>query len=293
MISLASSVLGIHVLVFRSGSMSPTIDAGGVALTRSVPAADLHSGQIVSVLNAKGVRITHRILRIDHINGATELVLKGDANKQQDQQAYAVTKADRVFWHANHLGFVVRALGSRIALALGAFIAAGLLYLGFAGGRGSGGRGQRTPGGRRRGRPVPRKASGVARKMKAGTLTLVAVTASAALAAPAMASWGDAATATADVNTLSVPTTTLTCQGLSLASLKFTWNAVPDATSYTLFYNGGGNSTTTTATTATVGSLISIGSAWVVVNRNFGSTTWTSAKSNSVGYTAILIALCS
>ena len=40
---------GITPLIFRSGSMSPAIDTGSLALARTVPASSLTVGDIVSI----------------------------------------------------------------------------------------------------------------------------------------------------------------------------------------------------------------------------------------------------
>lgn len=114
------------------------------------------------------------------------------------------------------------------------------------------------------------------------------------LTVPAWAAgWTDSVPVTGSTLTsYTVPTTTLKCNGLGLLSLNFTWTAVTGATGYTLYYNSGANHVDTTATSATVGSLISGGSAYVVVHRNFGSTTWNSVNSNSVSYTVVLVAVC-
>ena len=47
--TLASVFFGITPLVLRSGSMAPQISTGALALARTVPAADLRFGDIVSV----------------------------------------------------------------------------------------------------------------------------------------------------------------------------------------------------------------------------------------------------
>lgn len=137
-LAVASTFFGVHVLVFRSGSMSPTIETGGAALARTVVAADLRVGDIVSVQNAEGIRVTHRIAAIDHAGAKASLTLKGDANRAADEYSYQVVKAERVFWHANRLGYLVSALGSPYALFAGGAFAALLLYLGFSKGAGPG-----------------------------------------------------------------------------------------------------------------------------------------------------------
>ncbi|PRZ42470.1 signal peptidase I [Antricoccus suffuscus] len=98
----------IRPLVFRSGSMSPEIKTGALALARQTPASELDVGDIVSVPNAKGVRVTHRLVAIEPIGGGVyALTMKGDANPENDTEQYLASKADRVMWHQNGLGYVV------------------------------------------------------------------------------------------------------------------------------------------------------------------------------------------
>lgn len=56
----AAAALTLHItpLVFRSGSMAPEIPTGSLALARSVPAEELKVGDVVSVTNAHGTRVT-------------------------------------------------------------------------------------------------------------------------------------------------------------------------------------------------------------------------------------------
>ena len=121
----------MRLLVFESGSMSPTVETGGLALTRTVPAGELAVGDIVSVTPSSGERVTHRIVGIDATGGQTLLSLQGDANQAADPEPYPVTEADRVLFHVNHLGFVVDALASPYAVFLAGAFVAGLLALAF------------------------------------------------------------------------------------------------------------------------------------------------------------------
>ena len=109
------------------------------------------------------------------------------------------------------------------------------------------------------------------------------------------AAWADGVNVgTSTLSTYTVPVPTLSCGSLGVLSVQFTWTSVPNATNYTLFYNGGSSSTTTSNTNATItGALNLSSSAWVVANRNFGSTTWTSANSNTRNYTFLVVSLCS
>jgi hypothetical protein len=87
------------------------------------------------------------------------------------------------------------------------------------------------------------------------------------------------------ISSYTVPTTTLTCSANGSTGITLSWTAVPNATNYTLRYGTGGQFTdTTTATSRSIIVAVTNGTAWVNVNRTFGSagstTTWTSVNSN-------------
>ena len=126
--AVGALAFGITPVVFRSGSMSPTISTGALALARSVPAAEIGTGDIISVVDADGTRLTHRVVAIDSVTGNTAtLRLQGDANAQPDPQPYAVAEADRVLLHVNRLGYVVAWLSSPAALVAAGLLAAVLI----------------------------------------------------------------------------------------------------------------------------------------------------------------------
>ncbi|WP_072691600.1 signal peptidase I, partial [Rhodococcus marinonascens] len=128
----ASFFFGIKPLVFRSGSMSPDITTGSLALSRAVPASDLAVGDVVSVLNPQGTRITHRVKEIVSSNAnSSVLILKGDANKDADLSPYTVSEADRVFFSVPSLGYVVAWLSSPVAIFLGGAFVGSLMVVAF------------------------------------------------------------------------------------------------------------------------------------------------------------------
>jgi signal peptidase I len=134
---LAGMVAGVQPLVFRSGSMGPEIPAGSLALARTVPAAELDVGDVVSVVGSDGTRVTHRIVAIDEAtdpddpaapaDGGAVLTLRGDANPAADAETYPVTEADRVLWSAPGAGHVVAFLGGPVGLVLVGAAAMGLV----------------------------------------------------------------------------------------------------------------------------------------------------------------------
>ena len=58
--TVAGAAFGVKPLVFRSGSMSPAINTGDLAVSRTVDARELKADDIVSVINSKGNRVNHR-----------------------------------------------------------------------------------------------------------------------------------------------------------------------------------------------------------------------------------------
>lgn len=150
LVALASLVLGLRPLVFRSGSMAPAIGTGSLALSQVVPADDLRVGDVVTVPTGSGELVTHRIVQVTHGAGTATLQLRGDANDAPDARLYPVTEAGRVVVSVPGVGYVVGWLTSPVGMLLlglyAAFLASVLL-----GGRD--GRHDDTPssrGGRRR-----------------------------------------------------------------------------------------------------------------------------------------------
>lgn len=128
----ASFLFGIKPLVFRSGSMSPEIPTGALALSKATAAGDLAVGDVVSVLDQQGPRITHRIQEIVSTDGINSvLILKGDANKDADISPYTVTEVDRVFFSVPGLGYAVSWLSSPAAIFIGGALVGGVMVLAF------------------------------------------------------------------------------------------------------------------------------------------------------------------
>ncbi|AUS30938.1 hypothetical protein C1M55_07335 [Rhodococcus qingshengii] len=131
-IFIAGLAFGITPLIFRSGSMSPTIDTGALAFARTVPASEVLVGDIVSVSDSQGTRTTHRVESIDQQgNNLAVAQLRGDANPIADPDPYVITEADRVFFSINRLGYVAVWLSGPSGLVLGAIAVGGLLYIAF------------------------------------------------------------------------------------------------------------------------------------------------------------------
>lgn len=279
--ALAAAVLDLRPLVFRSGSMAPSIQTGDLAVAQTVPASDLAVGDVVSVETASGARVTHRIMTVTHRGDDTAtLALQGDANPGVDPVPYDVETADRVVATIPHAGRVVAWFSGPLGLLLLGGYAVWLL-------------------GRVVARP-PRAAeagragfAGVAAVALVGLVTGWGATAQSPLT---LAAWTDEVGVSGTTLTAYTvpPSSSFTCGSVGAFSVRFNWTAVAGATSYTLHFGaGGGDTATTTGTTATITTAVSGGTAWVEVNRSFGPVTWTSVASQTRTYTVAVVSLCS
>ncbi|WP_332643201.1 signal peptidase I [Aeromicrobium sp.] len=141
-VALASAFGGITPLVFRSGSMAPEIQAGALAFAKEAPVTDVAVGDIVSVRDSAGTRVTHRVVSVTLSGDKGELVLRGDANEQPDAETYTVTSVDRVFVDVPYVGHALGWARHPAALFLVGASVSGLLLFVFKprGGTRGGGR---------------------------------------------------------------------------------------------------------------------------------------------------------
>jgi signal peptidase I len=109
-------VAGLRPIAFSSGSMRPAISPGDLALAEHVSAGEVGVGDVVSVRDRAGRRVTHRVTRVEAYGSRIRLTLKADAASAPDAQAYDVTSVDRVVTTIPWLGHVV---GSPVGLVLG------------------------------------------------------------------------------------------------------------------------------------------------------------------------------
>jgi signal peptidase I len=213
-VTVAGFAFGVKPLIFRSGSMSPAIHTGDMSISRTVEASALKRGDIVSVVNSGGERVTHRLVNAARQGDARQLTLKGDANKKADKEVYTVTSAERVLFTIPKAGYAVNFATSTVGIFILGLYVAGMLTLVFRRTRSPGGPDDRPPVGRRGG---ARKAPGRASRARSVSRSMViaAFGASVVIASPAVAvAWTDTVPVTGSTfQTLTVlaPTGTVTC----------------------------------------------------------------------------------
>ncbi|WP_136040682.1 MULTISPECIES: signal peptidase I [unclassified Microbacterium] len=84
---------GYSLIMFKTGSMTPSIPAGSVALVQKIPASDIAVGDVVTVDRDAALPITHRVTGIEPADAGDirTITMKGDANDVEDPAPYTVS----------------------------------------------------------------------------------------------------------------------------------------------------------------------------------------------------------
>lgn len=107
----------ITMILFKTGSMSPGIPAGSLAVVREIPAHEVHVGDVVTVDRAGKLPITHRVQTVDSTEGTARVItMKGDANEDADPAPYKVEHVRLVLWSVPGLAYPVAAAANPVVL---------------------------------------------------------------------------------------------------------------------------------------------------------------------------------
>ena len=107
----------ISLVLFKTGSMSPGIPAGSLAVVRGIPAADINVGDVVTVDRPGKLPITHRVQTVQPADGAARTItMKGDANGEADPAPYVVEQVRLVLWSVPGLAPPVAAAANPMVL---------------------------------------------------------------------------------------------------------------------------------------------------------------------------------
>lgn len=117
----------ITLIMFRTGSMSPTIPAGAVAVVQSIPASEIRVGDVVTVDRAGDLPVTHRVTSVAPGENEAQRVitLRGDANASDDPYPYTVQAVRVVLFSVPGIAAVIVAMGDPYvlgALTIGATV---------------------------------------------------------------------------------------------------------------------------------------------------------------------------
>lgn len=107
------------LIMFSTGSMSPTIPAGSVALVQERPATRIEVGDVVTVDRPGQLPVTHRVTEILRTSGeAVTFTMQGDANADPDTDPYTATRVRVVLGSVPGMAGVVTAFQSPMVLGL-------------------------------------------------------------------------------------------------------------------------------------------------------------------------------
>lgn len=83
MVMLVSGQFRYGILVIATGSMSGELNQGDAAFYERYEDQTIKKGQVI-VFEKNDVKVVHRVVDIQHINGETQYITKGDANDVND-----------------------------------------------------------------------------------------------------------------------------------------------------------------------------------------------------------------
>ncbi|GAA3287674.1 signal peptidase I [Nesterenkonia halobia] len=97
---ICAHVFGLSLILFRTGSMEPTIPQGAASLVKEIPASEVAVGDVVTVDRAGRLPVTHRVTSVEDGEGPQEriITMQGDANAAEDPEPYTVTEVRDVLW---------------------------------------------------------------------------------------------------------------------------------------------------------------------------------------------------
>ena len=114
---VAAGAFHITLIMFKTGSMSPTIPAGSLALVREIPAAEARVGDVLTIARPGELPITHRVTSVSPLGGGlTGVTMRGDANDFDDPAPYAVKTARIVLFSVPGLATAVVAVSHPVVL---------------------------------------------------------------------------------------------------------------------------------------------------------------------------------
>lgn len=262
---IATVAFGVTPLIVESGSMSPAIRTGALAIARDVPATQLKVGDIIRVKTGPQTSVTHRIVAITHRPKSATVRLKGDANKVADAEIYTLDHAGIILFSIPFAGRVVAMASGPLGLfLLGGYVAFVAMIL--IDDRRQ--RGPRPPGGRRKARSTPAAAASVG-------LVLLGVATVNARPEPTFAAWVDqvpVGTSTLASYTVPKPVwVSCTVTGLTQKTATIVWNEVssPFALDYTAKISETGQSMTVTDNGSTRQTQFSAGLLSTILNQAY------------------------
>jgi len=129
---ILSFIFNISIMMFKTGSMGPTIPAGSIAFVREIPATEMEVGDVVTVDRGEGtLPVTHRVIVIDNpdeSSGPVTFEMQGDANDVKDPEPYTGESVRKVMFSIPGVAPIIQSWRNPFLLG-GITIAASLLVV--------------------------------------------------------------------------------------------------------------------------------------------------------------------
>lgn len=129
---ILSFVFNVSIMMFKTGSMSPTITAGSIAFVQEIPAEEMKVGDIITADRGDNVLpVTHRVTSIldsDSQSGQVAFEMKGDANEAKDPEPYTADTVRKVMFSIPGVAPAIQSMRDPFLLG-GITIAASLLVV--------------------------------------------------------------------------------------------------------------------------------------------------------------------
>lgn len=94
---VAAVVFHVTLIMFKTGSMEPTIPTGSLAVVHQIPASEIEVGDVVTVDRAGELPVTHRVTSVSGSGATRTITMRGDANPTDDSAPYVVSTV-RIVW---------------------------------------------------------------------------------------------------------------------------------------------------------------------------------------------------
>lgn len=121
---------GATLIMFRTGSMAPTMPQGALAISVPVNAAEIAIGDVITIQrNGESLPVTHRVINIsmppesaledapDSAGSLRSIVMQGDDNAEPDAMPYVTDQARRVIVAVPAVGTLLMLAQSPIGMA--------------------------------------------------------------------------------------------------------------------------------------------------------------------------------
>lgn len=129
---IAAFAFHVTLIMFSTGSMSPTIPAGSVAVVREVPATEIDVGDVVTVDRPDALPITHRVTEILTTEGdRVTFTMQGDANADPDPVPYTADTVRLVLFSVPGLAGAISSMQDPLVLGVITLLAAALVTWAF------------------------------------------------------------------------------------------------------------------------------------------------------------------